>query len=75
MDMFTSYGHIKKPKKITDFLMTLACASPFKINMQLPQSAWIKLQVRVVVCSPNGLSTKCPIYSIHVPTAKQVSRK
>ena len=28
MDMFTSYGHIKKPK-ITDFLMILAWASPF----------------------------------------------
>ena len=31
MDMFTSYGHIKKPKKITDFLMILAWASPFNI--------------------------------------------
>ena len=30
MDMFTSYGHIKKPNKITDFLMILAWVSPFK---------------------------------------------
>ena len=29
MDMFTSYGHIKKPNKITDFLTILAWASPF----------------------------------------------
>ena len=29
MYMFTSYGHIKNPKKITDFLMILAWASPF----------------------------------------------
>ena len=30
MDMFTSCGHIKKPKKITDLLMILAWACPFK---------------------------------------------
>ena len=30
MDMFTSYGHIKKPKKIIDFVRILAWASPFK---------------------------------------------
>ena len=34
MDMFTSYGHIKKPKKITDFLMILVWASPFKDNIR-----------------------------------------
>ena len=28
MDMFTSYGHIKKPKKIIDFFMIIAWASP-----------------------------------------------
>ena len=30
MDMFTLYNLIKKPKKITDFFMILAWASPFK---------------------------------------------
>ena len=33
MDMFTSYGHIEKPKQITDFLMILVWASPFNCNM------------------------------------------
>ena len=32
MDMFTSYGHIKKWNKITDFLMILAWASPFNLR-------------------------------------------
>ena len=31
MDMFTSYGHIKKPNKIIDFLVILVWASPFKV--------------------------------------------
>ena len=30
MDMFTSYGHIKKPKKIPDFFMISAWDRPFK---------------------------------------------
>ena len=30
MDMFKSYGDIRKPRKITDFLMILAWLSPFK---------------------------------------------
>ena len=29
MDMFTSYGHINKPKLITDLFIILAWASPF----------------------------------------------
>ena len=37
MDMFTSYGHIQKPNKITDFLMILAWASPFK-KMSRPEN-------------------------------------
>ena len=31
MDMFTSYGHIKKPKLNHRFSMILAWASPFKL--------------------------------------------
>ena len=35
MDMFTSYGHIKKPKEnYTDFLMILAWLCRFKILHQ-----------------------------------------
>ena len=33
MDMFTSYGHIKKPNKITDFVMILTWDSPFNLTL------------------------------------------
>ena len=29
MDMFTSYGHIKKPKKITDFFNDFSLGQSF----------------------------------------------
>ena len=32
MDMFTSYGHISKPNKITDFFIILAWACPFNLR-------------------------------------------
>ena len=40
MYMFTPYGHIKTRNKITDFLMILAWASPFKC---LLYSKWLRV--------------------------------
>ena len=35
MSMFTSYGHINKPKKITDYLMILSLLCRFNIIYQI----------------------------------------
>ena len=65
MDMFTSYGHIKKPKKSSIFLMILAWDCPFK-QLKVPYLLlWHYIVMLDIMLSTQTLVTDmslCMIY-------------